>query len=136
MAGWRLAGGYPQRMTTTPFEPDPQTAQDTATPAPGPGHGGGVAADGAPEQGLVSGRPVTADPARREEQAMEHLTERLFTQYGPGRSQQEVASVVTAIHRRFDQQPIRDYVPVLVERLARQELDRRSAEGSEQEREA
>jgi hypothetical protein len=35
-----------------------------------------------------------------------------------------VASVVHDVHARFDGKPLRDFVPLLVERTAKSELDR------------
>jgi hypothetical protein len=35
-----------------------------------------------------------------------------------------VASVVHDVHARFDGRPLRDFVPLLVERTAKSELDR------------
>ncbi|GAB3971205.1 hypothetical protein GCM10029978_045950 [Actinoallomurus acanthiterrae] len=44
-------------------------------------------------------------------------------------SGEQVAEAVWRIHRSFDGKPVRDFVPVLVERFAREEL-RSSAGGS------
>lgn len=65
---------------------------------------------------------MTADPAVREQQAMHEVTDRLVESFADTRSTDQVARTVTKIHHRFDDRPIRDFVPVLVERYARQEL--------------
>nr|WP_078281260.1 hypothetical protein [Mycobacteroides franklinii] len=40
----------------------------------------------------------------------------------PGLTRDVVEAVVRAEHSRFDDSPLRDYVPLLVERRAREEL--------------
>jgi hypothetical protein len=58
----------------------------------------------------------------REQQAMRQVTDRLTRSFAPSRSERRVAQTVSAVHHRFDGRPVRDFVPVLVERYARQEL--------------
>jgi hypothetical protein len=53
------------------------------------------------------------------EQLVQHLTSRY-----PAISESTVASVVRDVHARFEGRPLRDYIPLLVERNARSELDR------------
>jgi hypothetical protein len=65
---------------------------------------------------------VNVNHAVREEQAMRQVADRLTKAFLPGRSALEVSRTVTEIHHRFDGRPVRDFVPVLVERYARQEL--------------
>ncbi len=65
---------------------------------------------------------MSVDQSVREEQAIRQVTDRLTTTFTPAFSQQEVTRTVAAVHHRFDGRPIRDFVPVLVERYARQEL--------------
>jgi len=58
-----------------------------------------------------------------EQTIIEHLVARLTSRY-PAISQSTVASVVHDVHAKFDGRPLRDFVPLLVERTARSELDR------------
>ena len=58
-----------------------------------------------------------------EQTVIEQLVARLTSRY-PGISQSTVASVVRDVHSRFDGRPLRDYIPLLVERNARSELER------------
>jgi hypothetical protein len=58
-----------------------------------------------------------------EQTIIEHVVARLTTRY-PAMSQSTVASVVHDVHARFDGRPLRDFVPLLVERTAKRELDR------------
>lgn len=62
------------------------------------------------------------DTMVRERQAMHEVTDRLTKAFGPAYSPEQVTQTVTTIHHRFDDKPIRDFVPVLVERLAREKL--------------
>jgi hypothetical protein len=58
-----------------------------------------------------------------EKTIIEHLVARLKSRY-PAMSESAVASVVHDVHARFDGRPLRDFVPLLVERTAKSELDR------------
>jgi hypothetical protein len=49
------------------------------------------------------------------------LIEELMRKY-PAAPPDTVAAVVRGVHARFDGRPLRDYVPLLVERRARSEL--------------
>jgi translation initiation factor 2 alpha subunit (eIF-2alpha) len=62
------------------------------------------------------------DTNLRERQAMHEVTNRLTQTFGTVYSPEVVTRTVTTIHHRFDDKPIRDFVPVLVERFAREEL--------------
>lgn len=58
----------------------------------------------------------------REIHALDQVTDRLTRRFADRYSPHQVSEAVTAIHRRFDGRPIRDFVPVLVERIAQDEL--------------
>jgi hypothetical protein len=58
-----------------------------------------------------------------EQTVIEQLVERLSNRY-PAISASTVAGVVHDVHARFEGRPLRDFVPLLVERHARNELDR------------
>jgi hypothetical protein len=61
-----------------------------------------------------------------EQTIINQLTERLVRKY-PAVPPDTVATVVRGIHARFDGRPLRDYVPLLVERRAHSELVKVSA---------
>jgi hypothetical protein len=56
-----------------------------------------------------------------EQTIIEQLVSRLTTNY-PTVSPETVASVVEKNHARFDGRPLREYVPLFVERSARRDL--------------
>jgi hypothetical protein len=58
-----------------------------------------------------------------EQTIIDEVVVRLISRY-PAMSRSTVESVVQDVHARFDGRPLRDYVPLLVERNARTELDR------------
>lgn len=58
-----------------------------------------------------------------EQTIIDELVERLSNRY-PAISASTVADVVRDTYARFDGRPLRDFVPLLVERHARGELDR------------
>ncbi|CAM5530667.1 three-helix bundle dimerization domain-containing protein [Streptomyces purpurascens] len=58
---------------------------------------------------------------QREEEAIQAVTERL-TAYGATRSPDEIEAAVAAAHASFEDRPVRDFVPALVERKARAAL--------------
>jgi hypothetical protein len=64
-----------------------------------------------------------------EQTVIEQLVARLTHRY-PTISESTVASVVRDVHARFDGRPLRDYIPLLVERNARSQLDRLHATAS------
>jgi hypothetical protein len=61
-----------------------------------------------------------------EQTVIEQLVERLSNRY-PAISQATVASVVLETHARFDGRPLRDFIPLLVERDAKSALERLGA---------
>jgi hypothetical protein len=56
-----------------------------------------------------------------EQTIIDQLVDRLAQKY-PGVSADKVVDVVNAGYARFDGRPIRDYVPLFVERRARRQL--------------
>ncbi|MFI7230347.1 three-helix bundle dimerization domain-containing protein [Nonomuraea angiospora] len=58
----------------------------------------------------------------REEQAISRATDRLVQLYAGTHSAEHVRAVMEAARKRFDGFPIRDFVPILVERIAHGEL--------------
>ncbi|WP_214411627.1 three-helix bundle dimerization domain-containing protein [Sphaerisporangium fuscum] len=58
----------------------------------------------------------------REEQAMRQVTDRLVETFTDAYSADRVHTVVGDVHSRFDGFPIRDFVPIFVERMVRREL--------------
>jgi hypothetical protein len=71
----------------------------------------------------VNGGQTSGVIESSEQTIIEHLVERLTNRY-PAISESTVASVVRDVHARFDGRPLRDFIPLLVERNARSELDR------------
>ncbi|ROO87023.1 hypothetical protein EDD29_4611 [Actinocorallia herbida] len=65
---------------------------------------------------------MSVDTEEREDKAMEAVKDRLTRIFADAHPRDEVIQTVTAIHHGYDGRPIRDFVPVLVERYARQEL--------------
>ncbi|MFX0578147.1 three-helix bundle dimerization domain-containing protein [Nocardia nepalensis] len=67
----------------------------------------------------------------REEQAIQRLTDRLVDDYPA----EQVESVVGTARQRFEGHPVREFVPILIERIARRELAATSAvaDGSDTE---
>jgi hypothetical protein len=58
-----------------------------------------------------------------EQTVIEKLVAHLTSRY-PGLARSTVESVVHDVHARFDGSPLRDYIPLLVERNAKAELAR------------
>ncbi|AGB25351.1 hypothetical protein Mycsm_05148 [Mycobacterium sp. JS623] len=58
-----------------------------------------------------------------EQTVIEQLVVRLTHRY-PTISASTVADVVRDVHARFEGRPLRDFIPLLVERHAKSELDR------------
>lgn len=56
-----------------------------------------------------------------EQAILDQLVERLAQRY-PGLAADTVMEVVREHHARFDGRPVRDYIPLFVERRARQQL--------------
>ncbi|WP_353946061.1 hypothetical protein ABII15_33685 [Streptomyces sp. HUAS MG91] len=65
----------------------------------------------------------------REEEAIRALTERLTETHRVTHTPDEVAAAVAEAHASFHGRPVRDFVPVLVERKARAALTERPAKG-------
>ena len=73
--------------------------------------------------GRVNGSQTSGVIELSEQTFIDQLVERLTNRY-PAMSQRTIESVVHDVHTRFDGRPLRDYIPLLVERNARSELDR------------
>ncbi|MBC6460190.1 hypothetical protein HKK72_20195 [Actinomadura sp. HBU206391] len=58
----------------------------------------------------------------REDQAILQVGDRLIGTFAGAHSPEHVKDTVAGVHQRFDGSPIRDFVPVLVERIVRREL--------------
>lgn len=58
----------------------------------------------------------------RERHVLDQVTRRLSRSFAEEYSPAQVDEKVSSVHHRFDDSPIRDFVPVLVERIARDEL--------------
>ncbi|MDO3646430.1 three-helix bundle dimerization domain-containing protein [Nocardia mangyaensis] len=63
-----------------------------------------------------------ADVVQREAQAMRRMTESLVEDLSENVPVDQVTSAVGAAHKRFAGTPIREFVPILVERIVRSEL--------------
>ncbi|WP_212761805.1 three-helix bundle dimerization domain-containing protein [Nocardia uniformis] len=68
---------------------------------------------------------VVAVDTGREEKALRQVRERLVDAYGEAHSAERVEAVVGAVRKRFDGHRIREFVPILVERIVRRELETR-----------
>ncbi|WP_433441085.1 three-helix bundle dimerization domain-containing protein [Nonomuraea sp. CA-141351] len=66
----------------------------------------------------------------REEQALRRATDHLVQVFSGTHSAEHVEGTVETIHRRFDGHPVRDFVPILVERMVRRELAEASPEAA------
>lgn len=73
--------------------------------------------------GRVNARKTSSVIELSEQTIIEQLVGRLRIRY-PAIAESTVASVVHDVHARFDGRPLRDFVPLLVERSAKSELDR------------
>jgi hypothetical protein len=58
-----------------------------------------------------------------EQTVIDQLVARLTSRY-PSISEATVSSVVRDVHSRYDDRPVRDFVPLFVERHAKSELER------------
>ncbi len=63
------------------------------------------------------------EKAAREEKALRDVTDRLVEDYGEAHPAERVEAVVGAVRKRFEGHSVREFVPILVERIARRELD-------------
>jgi hypothetical protein len=66
----------------------------------------------------------SSNPQVHEEQAIGEVRERLRSRFSE-RNPAEVAQVVDKVTRGFTGARVRDYIPVLVERISRDELNHR-----------
>ena len=64
---------------------------------------------------------------QREDQAIRRAADRLVQVFTGTHSAEHVKDVMEAVHHRFDGFPVRDFVPVLVERIVRGELAAQAA---------
>ena len=62
-----------------------------------------------------------------EARALEEVVQRLVARF-PDVAEDRVRDIVRAAHQEFANRPIRDFVPVFVERAARTELSRSTTE--------
>ncbi|MFD8249855.1 three-helix bundle dimerization domain-containing protein [Nocardia sp. NPDC059691] len=60
----------------------------------------------------------------REEQAIRQMTERLVENYTETYSPDHIESAVGAARQKFEGRPVRQFVPILIERLVRRELEK------------
>ncbi|MBF6166716.1 hypothetical protein IU486_18445 [Streptomyces gardneri] len=60
----------------------------------------------------------------REEQAIRQMTERLVENYTETYPPEHIESTVGAARQKFEGRPVRQFVPILVERLVRRELEK------------
>ena len=67
--------------------------------------------------------------AMSEQDALEHVHQRLSSRHSELTSE-EILVVIQSAHASFDASPIRDFVPLLVERRAGAELSARKAPAS------
>ncbi|PBC85942.1 hypothetical protein SAMN05428945_6586 [Streptomyces sp. 2224.1] len=74
---------------------------------------------------LQSGENTVAIDAR-EKEAIRAVAERLADAYGATRAPEEIEAAIAEAHASFTDRPVRDFVPVLVERKARTALDRKT----------
>jgi hypothetical protein len=78
---------------------------------------------------LVNTRQTSVVIELSEQTVIGQLVERLIGRY-PGIPRATVESAVRDAHTRFDGSPLRDYIPLLVERSAKTALDQVHAEAS------
>lgn len=70
---------------------------------------------------------MDTDNAEHEARALEEVVERLVARF-PDVAEDRVREIVRDAHEEFANRPIRDFVPVFVERTARDELGRLTTE--------
>ncbi len=85
------------------------------SPAVGLNHFGSVS--------IIESMQPKTDPAAHEQRDIAEVARRLATRF-PDAPPDTVRAAVEQAHRRFDGAPIRDFVPVFVERSARDALAR------------
>jgi hypothetical protein len=69
----------------------------------------------------LAGSLATIAPSKREEVAMVQVAQRLHERF-PAVPEDQIEQTVQAEYHRFDGSPIRDFVPIFVERNAREDL--------------
>ncbi|MDT5208304.1 MAG: hypothetical protein QOF67_719 [Mycobacterium sp.] len=72
---------------------------------------------------MVNGGQTSGVIELSEQTVIEQVVARLTSRY-PVISESTVAGVVRDVHSRFEGRPLRDYIPLLVERTAKSELER------------
>ncbi|HYN74004.1 MAG TPA: hypothetical protein VES60_16005 [Nakamurella sp.] len=70
---------------------------------------------------------MDTDNAEHEARALEEVVERMVARF-PDVAEDRVREIVRDAHEEFANRPIRDFVPVFVERTARDELGRLTTE--------
>jgi hypothetical protein len=75
---------------------------------------------------LVNGGETVGVIELSEQAIINQLVARLTDRY-PTISETQVSAVVHDVHSKFEGRPLRDFVPLLVERHAKSELDRLGA---------
>ncbi|PXX68686.1 hypothetical protein DFR70_102370 [Nocardia tenerifensis] len=65
----------------------------------------------------------------REEQAIRQLRDRLVENFGGTYSVEHIEAMVAAGRQRFAGHPVRTFIPILVERYARQQLEAKASDG-------
>ncbi|MEV5648910.1 hypothetical protein AB0L57_11730 [Nocardia sp. NPDC052254] len=63
-----------------------------------------------------------SDATDREEKALRQLTSRLVDKYSGSHSPELVQDLVSQVRRRFDGHAVRDFVPILIERIVNREI--------------
>ena len=63
-----------------------------------------------------------SDATDREEKALRQLTSRMVDYYGKSHSPELVRDLVGQVRRRFDGHAVRDFVPILIERIVHREI--------------
>src|SRR5581483_3325049 len=72
--------------------------------------------------GARSAGGTMADGSDHEQHAIEQVIARLLDTYAARASAEQIGGIVHRIHEEFDDSRIRDFIPLLVENAARQEL--------------
>ncbi|MDT5236052.1 MAG: hypothetical protein QOF47_2039 [Mycobacterium sp.] len=72
---------------------------------------------------MVNGDQTSGVIELSEQTVIEQVVARLTSRY-PAISESTVAGIVRDVHSRFEDRPLRDYIPLLVERTAKSELER------------
>ena len=62
-----------------------------------------------------------------EDHAIQQIIDQLRTDYVAVHDRDHISQTVKSIYETFDDQPVRDFVPLLVERQARETLDAESS---------